>query len=192
LAGLPVELVPQGSLGIAEAEEPHATFIENALAKARHAAQGLRRRGHRRRLGPVRRCARRRAGCDLGALRAGAGCRWVTARRSAACRTRQQRLLLQRLRAASSRPPRATSSARWWRVRHAPTPQPLVAFGPLARRDPRRAAGEGGFGYDPLMFIPISAAAWPSWTPRLKNAHSHRARPVAQMRTLLREAWRLG
>jgi len=39
LASVPVTLVTQGSLGIAEAEEPHHTFIENALAKARHAAQ---------------------------------------------------------------------------------------------------------------------------------------------------------
>jgi non-canonical purine NTP pyrophosphatase (RdgB/HAM1 family) len=39
LAGLAVELLPQGELGIGEADEPHATFIENALAKARHAAQ---------------------------------------------------------------------------------------------------------------------------------------------------------
>ena len=39
LAGVAVQLVPQGALGIAEAEEPHITFIENALAKARHAAQ---------------------------------------------------------------------------------------------------------------------------------------------------------
>ena len=38
-AGLPLQLVTQGSLGIAEAEEPHATFLENALAKARHAAR---------------------------------------------------------------------------------------------------------------------------------------------------------
>ena len=38
LGGLALELVPQGTLGIAEAEEPHGTFIENALAKARHAA----------------------------------------------------------------------------------------------------------------------------------------------------------
>ena len=37
--GLPIELVAQGTLGIAEAEEPHVTFVENALAKARHAAQ---------------------------------------------------------------------------------------------------------------------------------------------------------
>ena len=38
LGALPLELVAQGSLGVAEAEEPHATFLENALAKARHAA----------------------------------------------------------------------------------------------------------------------------------------------------------
>ena len=39
LGALPLELVAQGALGIAEAEEPHATFVENALAKARHAAR---------------------------------------------------------------------------------------------------------------------------------------------------------
>jgi non-canonical purine NTP pyrophosphatase (RdgB/HAM1 family) len=39
LAGVAVQLVPQGELGISEADEPHITFIENALAKARHAAQ---------------------------------------------------------------------------------------------------------------------------------------------------------
>ena len=39
LAPLPLELVAQGALGIAEADEPHLTFIENALAKARHAAR---------------------------------------------------------------------------------------------------------------------------------------------------------
>ncbi|HVO06676.1 MAG TPA: non-canonical purine NTP pyrophosphatase, partial [Burkholderiaceae bacterium] len=38
LAGMPVQLVPQSALRIAEAEEPHGTFVENALAKARHAA----------------------------------------------------------------------------------------------------------------------------------------------------------
>jgi XTP/dITP diphosphohydrolase len=38
-AGLPIDLVSQGTLGVAEAEEPHHTFVENALAKARHAAQ---------------------------------------------------------------------------------------------------------------------------------------------------------
>ena len=41
-AGLGIELATQGSLGIAEAEEPHETFVENALAKARHAAQAAR------------------------------------------------------------------------------------------------------------------------------------------------------
>ncbi len=42
LGGLDLTLVPQGALGIAEADEPHGTFIENALAKARHAASGPR------------------------------------------------------------------------------------------------------------------------------------------------------
>ncbi|HWD22866.1 MAG TPA: non-canonical purine NTP pyrophosphatase, partial [Burkholderiales bacterium] len=39
LAPLGIELVPQAELGIAEADEPHDTFLENALAKARHASR---------------------------------------------------------------------------------------------------------------------------------------------------------
>ena len=58
-----------GELGIAEADEPHATFVENALAKARHASRAARPAGARRRLGPVRRRARRRAGRAFGVLR---------------------------------------------------------------------------------------------------------------------------
>ena len=69
-APLDVELVTQGSLGIAEAEEPHVTFVENALAEG----SGMRRSTqpalrHCRRLGPVRRCAGRLARRAVGALR---------------------------------------------------------------------------------------------------------------------------
>ena len=54
-APLGLDLVAQGTLGIDEAEEPHPTFLENALAKARHAAPRGRRRGDRRRFRALRR-----------------------------------------------------------------------------------------------------------------------------------------
>ena len=68
LAPLGIEVVPQSQLGIPEAEEPHATFVENALAKARHASRPLGLPGVRRRFRHLRRCPGRGAGRALGAL----------------------------------------------------------------------------------------------------------------------------
>jgi XTP/dITP diphosphohydrolase len=51
--------------------------------------------------------------------------------------------------------------------------------------------GDQGFGYDPLMFIPDLGRTVAELDATTKNAHSHRARAVAQMRTLLHEVWRL-
>ena len=69
LAPLGFEIVPQAQLGIPEAEEPHATFVENALAKARHASRLDAHACVRRRFGHLRGRARRRARRALGALR---------------------------------------------------------------------------------------------------------------------------
>ena len=83
-------------------------------------------------------------------------------------------LLLERLQGAS-RPPRAlrqhaggaalapTTPSRWW---------PSAAG---RARSSRRRAATGGFGYDPLMFIPALGRTVAELTPTLKNAHSHRA-----------------
>ena len=61
LAPLGFEVIPQDQLGIPEAEEPHCTFVENALAKARHAVAAVRPAGAGRRFRHLRRGARRRA-----------------------------------------------------------------------------------------------------------------------------------
>jgi XTP/dITP diphosphohydrolase len=76
-------------------------------------------------------------------------------------------------------------------VRHAADPEPLVAVGRWPGQILSAPRGEGGFGYDPLMFIPELDCTVAQMDAPLKNAHSHRARAFAQMRALLREAWGL-
>jgi ribonuclease PH len=131
----------RASLGIAEAEEPHAPSSRTRWPR-RATRRGQRRRGDRRRLGPVRRCAGRRAGRDLGAL-AGCTCRRrPTARRRAAAQdAANNALLLQRL---GARPTAArASSARWWRCAGR-RPGAAGRGGPLAGRDPAGAARRAG------------------------------------------------
>ena len=53
------------------------------------------------------------------------------------------------------------------------------------------AEGAGGFGYDPLMFVPAFGATVAALASEVKNAHSHRALAAAQMRQLMRQAWHL-
>ena len=90
LAPLSIEVVAQSALGIAEADEPHATFLENALAKARHASRAARLPALADDSGPLRRRARRRAGRGFGLLRRARGQPGATRRpqqREAACET---------------------------------------------------------------------------------------------------------
>ena len=77
-------------------------------------------------------------------------------------------------------------------VRHATDPQPLIAVGRWPGRILHAPQGTLGFGYDPLMFIPEFGSSVAELTAETKNLHSHRARAMAQMQVLLRQAWGLG
>lgn len=194
LQGLPVELLAQGELGIPEAEEPHLTFLENALAKARHAARAS---GGAAIADDSGLCVRALGGApgvisahyaelpgDVGAF---AGDREAQRR---AQDSANNALLLQRLAGADDR--RAAFVSTLVALRHADDPEPLVAFGRWPGRILEAPSGAGGFGYDPLMFIPELGASVAELDAATKNAHSHRARAVSQMRQLLQEAWTLG
>ncbi len=192
LAGVAVQLVPQGALGIAEAEEPHITFIENALAKARHAALA---------------CGGAALADDSGvcvdALGGAPGvisAHYATVALLAGEREAQRRVqdaannarLLQDLLAhPAPGDRRACFVSTLVAVRHAQDPQPLVAVGRWPGRILTSPQGDQGFGYDPLMFIPDLGCTVAQMDAPLKNAHSHRARSTAQMLVLLREVWRL-
>ncbi|MFO1338184.1 MAG: non-canonical purine NTP pyrophosphatase [Burkholderiaceae bacterium] len=189
LVPLGIELVTQGSLCVAEAEEPHPTFIENGLAKARHAAAatGL----------PA---IADDSGLCVDALGGMPGVQSAvfapfspTPGMDREAQRRAQdaannRLLLDRLAGATDR--RACFVCALVALRSADDPEPLVAFGRWSGEILVAPRGEGGFGYDPLMFIPPLGQTVADLPAAIKNANSHRAIAAAQMLVLMRQAWR--
>ncbi len=195
-SGLPIELVTQGSLGIGEADEPYATFVENGLTKARHAAaaSGLPALADDSGL-----CVDALGGAP-GVASAHYAVLPSTATAAAGAGNREARrqlqdsannhLLLQRLAAQADR--RAAFVCTLVALRHAGDPEPLVACGRWQGHILEAARGAGGFGYDPLMFIPSLGASVAELDAATKNRVSHRALAAAQLRDRLREAWHLG
>ena len=184
-APLGVALVKQGELGIAEAEEPHLTFIENALAKARQAA----------------RHAQAAAIADDSGLCVDAlgGAPGVRSARFAEDHGQPKgdasnnRVLLEKL---SAFPEAAQRSARFVcalvAVRSADDPQPLVAMGRWAGVIWPAPRGEFGFGYDPLLYIPELEQTVAELSPDDKNERSHRGLASREMLRQMREVWGLG
>jgi len=190
LSGLPVQLVPQGALQIAEADEPHGTFVENALAKARHAAahaegaaiaddSGL--------------CVDALDG-EPGVASAhyapappGGGDREQQRVRQDAANTA---LLLQRMHGMVDRRARFVSTL--VALRHAHDPEPLIAFGRWELELMHEPRGSGGFGYDPVVRVPTHDCSVAELKPDVKNRISHRALAARQLRVLMQEVWRLG
>jgi len=189
-AALPIELVAQGELGIAEADEPHATFVENALAKARHAA----------------RAAKAAAIADdsglcvdaLGGAPGVASAHYATVARRVTDREGHRRvqdaannaLLVDRLRGIDDRRARFVSTI--VAVRSADDPEPLIAVGRWHLEVLEAPRGEGGFGYDPLVLAPAFGKTVAELAPEVKNRVSHRAQAAERMLALLRDEWRLG
>jgi XTP/dITP diphosphohydrolase len=189
LIGLPVDLIPQGALGIAEAEEPHHTFIENALAKARHAAQAS---GGAAIADDSGVCVDALGGAPglVSAHYAGelpaVGDREERRKQQDAANNAK---LLAGLQGAASR--RAYFLSTLVAIRHAQDPQPLVAVGRWPGEILASPRGTQGFGYDALMFIPDLDRTVAEMDAELKNRHSHRARAMTQMLQQLQEVWGL-
>ena len=193
LAELPLQLVTQGSLGIPEAEEPHATFIENALAKARHAARAC---GGAAMADDSGVCVHALGGAP-GVISAHyAGHVAAQADREAMRRTQDAANNERLLRELEALGPGADRRARFVctlvAIRSAQDPEPLVAVGRWEGEILRAQQGTGGFGYDPLMFVPALGRTVAELGAQEKNRVSHRAQAAAQMAQLLREGWHLG
>ena len=188
-AGLPIELVNQGALGIAEAEEPHATFVENALAKARHAARAS---GLAAIADDSGLCVAALGGAPGVQSAHYAGAVAADADREAQRRAQDaanNALLLERMRGVAER--RARFVCTLVALRHADDPEPLIAHGRWEAVLLSRPRGQGGFGYDPLVWIEALGASVAELADAQKNALSHRALAAAQMRVLMRDAWPL-
>jgi XTP/dITP diphosphohydrolase len=188
---LPIELVPQGALQIAEVDEPHGTFVENALTKARHAAAQARGAAIADDSGL---CVHALGG-EPGVASAhyaplepgGGGDREAQRRRQDAANTA---LLLQRLCAVNDRRARFVSTL--VALRHAEDPEPLVTVGRWELELLHEPRGSGGFGYDPVVWVPTHGCSVAELEAGVKNDISHRALAARQMRSLMCEVWRLG
>ncbi|MDS4016450.1 MAG: RdgB/HAM1 family non-canonical purine NTP pyrophosphatase [Candidatus Accumulibacter sp.] len=176
LAPLGWTLVPQGELAIPEAAEPHCTFVENALAKARQAA----------RLSGLPALADD-SGLCVDALGGAPGVQ--SARYAGEPRTdeRNNARLLGELAALPAGTPR---SARFVAlivfVRHADDPQPIIAEGEWPGEILAAPRGDDGFGYDPVFFLPELGKTAAELEAAEKNRRSHRGQALARLVERLR------
>lgn len=179
LAPLGFELVRQAELGIGEAEEPFHTFVENALAKARHAA---RESGLPALADDAGLCVDAFGG-QPGVDTAYYATRFGYPKGDA----HNVRALLEQMADIDQR--RAALVSTLVALRSADDPEPLVAVGRVVGEIARAPRGSGGFGFDPVMFIPEFGKTFAELPPEVKNAHSHRGRAAAQMVELMRQRW---
>jgi len=179
LAPLGVELLRQSELGIGEAEEPFRTFVENALAKARHAAA---RSGLPALADDAGLCVE-----AFGGLPGVDTAFYATQFGYAKGDANNVRALLEQMAGQSDR--RAALVSTLVAVRSVDDPEPLIAVGRVAGEIARVPAGSNGFGFDPVMYIPAFGKTFAELPVDVKNAHSHRGLAARQMMALMRERW---
>ena len=179
LAPLGFGLRRQSDLGIGEAPEPHRTFVENALAKARHAsaASGL----------PA---LADDAGLCVDAFGGQPGvdtAYYATRFGYAKGDANNVRALLEQMQGIEQR--RAALVSTLVALRSADDPEPLIAVGRAVGEIVREPRGSGGFGFDPVMFIPALGKTFAELPADEKNAHSHRGQAARAMVALIQERW---
>lgn len=178
-APLGIQLVAQKELGIGEAEEPHCTFVENALAKARHAA----------REGGLPAIADDAGLCvdAFGGLPGVDTAYYATRFGYDKGDANNVRALLEQMRDVDDR--RAALVSTLVAMRSAGDPEPLIAVGRAVGEITREPVGANGFGFDPVMFIPEFGKTFAQLPVEVKNANSHRGKAARQMVDLIRDNW---
>jgi len=181
LAPLGMEIVPQASLGVADAEEPFGTFIENALAKARHAS--------RRTQLPA---LADDSGICVGALGGEPGvhsARFALDSPQVSGRKAQDALNNEKLIALLAE--KDDRRAHYYCVivltRHAEDPEPVIAEGSWAGEIVKDPRGASGFGYDPHFFLQDLGKTAAELGPEQKNLVSHRGKALRRLLAKLRE-----
>ena len=179
LAPLGLELIAQGELGIPVAAEPFHTFVENALAKARHAAE----------LSGLPALADDAGLCvdAFGGLPGVDTAYYATQFGYEKGDANNVRALLEQMQGLSNR--RAAMVSTLVAVRSAQDPEPLIAVGRVVGEIAPAPVGSNGFGFDPVMFLPEFGQTFAQLPVEVKNANSHRGRAVQTMVELLRERW---
>jgi len=173
-----LHIVPQSALGVPPAEEPYATFIENALHKARHAARhaGL----------PA---LADDSGLCVAALHGAPGvfsARYAAGAGGKPSDAANNRRLIEELTGQTQRA--AMYVAVLVYVRHADDPRPIIAEGTWRGEIIDTPRGNNGFGYDPHFFLPTLGKTAAELSPALKNRLSHRARALRALMKNMRQA----
>ena len=176
---LGLQLLRQSDLGIGEAEEPFRTFVENALAKARHAARAS---GLPAIADDAGLCVH-----AFGGLPGVDTAFYATQFGYAKGDANNVTALLEQMRGVDDR--RAALVSTLVAVRTPDDPEPLIAVGRAAGEVTREPRGSHGFGFDPVMFIPAFGKTFAELPVEVKNAHSHRGQAARQMSELIRERW---
>jgi XTP/dITP diphosphohydrolase len=176
---LGLELVRQSELGIGEADEPFRTFVENALAKARHAARAS---GLPALADDAGLCVQ-----AFGGLPGVDTAFYATQFGYAKGDDNNVKALLEQMAGVEDR--RAALVSTLVAVRTPDDPEPLIAVGRAAGQITREPRGSHGFGFDPVMFIPDFGKTFAELPVAVKNAHSHRGQAARQMSELIRERW---
>ena len=178
-APLGLQLIAQAELNIPEAEEPFHTFVENALAKARHAS----------RLSGLPALADDAGLCvdafnGLPGVQTAFYCTQFGYEKSD---DNNRRALLEQMQNTSNR--RAALVSTLVALRHADDPEPLIASGRAVGEITRELRGDKGVGFDPVMFIPEMNMTFAQMSEAEKNARSHRGQAARLMRELMQQRW---
>ncbi len=170
LGSLQLEVVPQSQFNVTDADETGLTFVENAILKARNAAQhtGL----------PA---LADDSGLEVDALNGAPG---IYSARYAGPKASDVENL-EKLLGMLKDVPEQKRSARFQCVlvylRHALDPTPLICQGTWEGRILTAPRGSNGFGYDPVFFVPTHAASAAELPAEIKNALSHRGQALRQL-----------
>ena len=173
------QLIAQAELNIPEADEPFHTFVENALAKARHAS----------RLSGLPALADDAGLCvdafnGLPGVQTAFYCTQFGYEKSD---DNNRRALLEQMQNTNNR--RAALVSTLVALRHADDPEPLIASGRAVGEITRELRGDKGFGFDPVMFIPEVNMTFAEMSEVDKNMRSHRGQAARLMRELMQQRW---
>jgi XTP/dITP diphosphohydrolase len=172
-------LVAQSALGVPESPEPYKTFVENALAKARNAAQhtGL----------PALADDAGLCVDAFGGLPGVDTAYYATQFGYPKGDDNNVRALLEQMQGIDDR--RAALVSTLVAVRSPHDPEPLIAMGRAQGLITREPVGTNGFGFDPVMWLPEFGQTFAQLPVEVKNANSHRGRAAALMVALMRDRW---
>ena len=176
LADLDLQVQPQSEYGVEDAEETGLTFVENAILKARNAAQhtGL----------PA---IADDSGIEVDALNGAPGI--YSARFAGAGASDQDNLdkLLTDMQGIAAAGRSARFQCLLVYLRHANDPTPLICQGTWEGRILAEPRGEHGFGYDPVFYVPTHDCSSAELPPQVKNALSHRGQALRKLVSALQD-----